>query len=170
MPDRQRFAVLILILAAAMAAGEVNGQSQTTGAVCIAPFKTDFSGPQMLMDRPAPGAHGKYSFRFDKKLKATVGSDERRLITDVPADRKVLVEVRLDGKPTENFWIDLSKDPENRVCLWLYEGYWNWQVDHGWHWRRACRCDIKDTASRSKSGAPTSRSRSSPTPPSIPPP
>ena len=170
MRNRQRFSVLVLILVAAVAAGEANGQVQPPGAVCIAPFKTDFSGPQMLMDRPAPGAHGKYSFFFDKKLKATVGSDERRLITGVPVDRKVLVEVRLDGKPTESFWVDLSQDPENRVCLWLYEGYWNWQVDHGWHWRRACRCDIKDMTSRSKPGARTSPSRSSPTPPSIPPP
>ena len=170
MRDYQRFAAVVLILAAAVAARQASGQPQATGAVCIAPFKTDFSGPQMLMDRPAPGAHGKYSFHIDKKLKATVGSDERRLITGVPTDRQVLVEVRLDGKPTESFRIDLSQDPENRVCLWLREGYWNWQVDHGWHWRRACRCDIKDMTSRSKPGAPTSRSRSSPTPPSIPPP
>lgn len=125
-----------------MAPGEAYGQAQPTGAVCIAPFKTDFSGPQMLMDRPAPGAKSQYSFRIDKKLEATVGSGERGLIKDVPADRKVLVEVRLDGRPTVSFWIDLRKGEEKRVCLWLYEGYWNWQIDHDWE-RKGCQCEVK---------------------------
>ena len=142
MRDRQRFAVAVLVLAAAMAVGGANVQAQPLGAVCIAPFKTDFSGPQMLMDRPAPGAKGKYSFRIDKKLTATVAAGERELITGVPADRKVLVEVRLDGKPTESFRIDLRESKEKRVCLWLYEGYWNWQIDHDWG-RKGCRCDVK---------------------------
>lgn len=142
MRDRQRFAVPILILAAAVAA---SAQSKPTGAVCIAPFQgSDRPTEQMLMDRPAPGAKAEYSFRIARKLEATVGSGERKLITGVPADRKVLVEVRLNGKPTESFWIDLRKDPERRVCLWLYEGYWNWQVDHGWKWRKGCRCDVKE--------------------------
>lgn len=137
-----RFAIVALILGAAMTAGEANAQA--TGAVCIAPFQgSDRPAEQMLMDRPAPGAKSQYSFRIARKLEATVGSGERKLITGVPADRKVLVEVRLNGKPTESFWIDLRQDPDKRACLWLYEGYWNWQVDHGWKWRKGCRCDVK---------------------------
>jgi hypothetical protein len=120
-----------------------SGPSQKTGAVCIAPFHgSDVPVEQMLMDRPAPGAKGKYSFRIAKKLEATVGSGERKVVTGVPADRKVLVEVRLDGKPTESFWIDLRKAEEKRACLWLYRGYWNWQVDPAWNWRPGCRCDV----------------------------
>lgn len=141
--ERERPLLAVLPVIAIVGLGTANGYAQPTGAVCIAPFKTDFSGPPMLMDRPAPGAQGKYSFRIDKKLEATVGAGERSLITGVPADRKVRVEVRLDGKPTESFWIDLRKSEEKRVCLWLHESYWNWQVDPAWDWRPSCRCDIE---------------------------
>lgn len=132
----------VLAVIPMIANGAPGAASQRAGAVCIAPFKTDFSGPQMLMDHPGPGAKSKYSFRIDRKLEATVGSGERRLITGVPADRKVLVEVRLNGRPVESFWIDLRKAEKKRACLWLYEGYWNWQVDPDWE-RKGCQCDVK---------------------------
>jgi hypothetical protein len=60
-------------------------------------------------------------------------------IKGLPTDRKILVEVRQDGQPTESFRLDLRKEEKNRVCLWLYTGYWHW-VNTGWDAAHGCRC------------------------------
>lgn len=95
------------------------------------------------MDPPTwpPSWDSKFTFRIDKKLRATVANGEMFLITGVPADRKVLVEIRLDGRPFEAFRLDLRKEPEKRICLWLYEGYWHW-VNTGWDAEKGCRCKV----------------------------
>lgn len=122
--------------------------SAKNGVICIAPFdvrnppgRNYASGPNMSQTTWAPSADSKFAFRVDKTLKATVGNGEMVLIKDVPADRKVLVEIRLDGKPFESFRIDLREEDGRRVCLWLYGGYWHW-VDLGWDAKRGCKCKI----------------------------
>ena len=122
--------------------------SAKDGVICIAPFdvrtpegRNYASGPNMSTTRP-PSATSKFTFRVDKTLKATVGNGEMVLIKDVPADRKVLVEIRLDGKPFESFRIDLREKDDRRVCLWLYGGYWHW-IDLGWDPKLGCKCKVE---------------------------
>ncbi|HYH47618.1 MAG TPA: hypothetical protein VEG34_18195, partial [Thermoanaerobaculia bacterium] len=59
----------------------------------------------------------------------------------LPVDRKVKVEVRLDDKPFEAFWLNLGEDAEWRSCLWLRPGYWHW-IDIGWDAVRGCKCEV----------------------------
>jgi hypothetical protein len=116
-------------------------QKSGTGAICIAPFHPPRdNGPNMSQTTWPPSSESKFTFRIDGKLKATVAKGEMAVIPGVPADRKVLVEVRLDGKPYESFRLDLREEPEKRSCLWLYEGYWHW-VNMGWgDEAKGCRC------------------------------
>src|SRR4030095_15001320 len=108
---------LLLALAAPVAAG---AQKSDTGAICIAPFHVPMPlGPNMSDTTWPPTTLSKFTFRLDKKLKATVGQGEMALITGVPRNRKVLVEVRLDGKPYESFRLDLRKEPESTPRTWL---------------------------------------------------
>ena len=92
------------------------------------------------MDLTGPGPESKYSFRVDHKPAVTVAAGEMKLIPGVPADRKVLVEIRLDGQPTESFRIDLRRQEEKRLCLWLYTGYWHWVITTGDDRVKGCKC------------------------------
>jgi hypothetical protein len=131
-------AVLLLALGIALPGGAAEGE-KGGGSICIAPFHQDPShGPAMDLQGPGPGS--KYSFHIDRKTVATVGEGERELVEDLPADRKVLVEVRLDGKPTESFRIDFRQNPEKRLCFWLYSGYWHWLVSDYPDKSRDCTC------------------------------
>lgn len=112
------------------------------GTLCIAPFRVDSAkvgGPNMSTTTWAPGEGSVYEFRIDNKLAATVRVGETIAIPDVPADRRVMVGVRLDGRPYESFRVDLRKEPEQRACFWLYEGYWHW-VNAGWDESKGCSC------------------------------
>jgi hypothetical protein len=136
--------ILLLSMLAPMAAS-----AQKTGVICIAPFdvrtpegRSYASGPNMSQTTWPPSTDSKFTFRIDKKLKATVGNGEMVLVEDVPADRKVLVEIRLDGKPFESFRLDLRKEPDQRVCLWLYGGYWHW-VNLRWDPKLGCKCKVE---------------------------
>ncbi|HEV8578995.1 MAG TPA: hypothetical protein VGX68_07910 [Thermoanaerobaculia bacterium] len=103
-----------------------------TGSICIAPFHAEhpFSPgyTRWLASRVplstttwGPSWNSKFTFRVNRTITATVANDQRVHIKGVPADRKVLVEIRLDGKPYEAFRLDLRKRPDRHVCLWLYE-------------------------------------------------
>ena len=112
------------------------------GTLCIAPFRVDsvkVGGPNMSTTTWAPGEDSVYEFRIDNKLAATVRAGETIAIPDVPADRRVMVGVRLDGRPYESFRVDLRGEPEQRACFWLYEGYWHW-VNTGWDESKGCSC------------------------------
>ena len=109
------------------------------GGVCIAGFKiSDPTGPRM--DLPGPGPDSRYSFRFDKQRDASVGLGERLRVDDLPTDRRFLVEVRLDGRRTEAFWMDFRNQAEPRACLWLYESYWHWVVSAWDDLAKGCKC------------------------------
>jgi hypothetical protein len=129
---------LVLTMAAVTGAAEAP-RSHGEGSICIAAFHPDPSHGPRMDDLPGPGPESKYSFRVDHKLRATVGEGEMARIPDLPTDRKVLVEIRLDGDPTESFRLDLGKEEKNRACLWLYMGYWHW-VNTGWDEKNGCRC------------------------------
>lgn len=129
--------------------GPVAAASAKDGVICIAPFDVKLTPEGFVVPEPnmsqttwGPSKDSKFTFRVDKQLKATVGKGEMVLIKDVPADRKVLVEIRLDDKPFEAFRLDLRKEPGQRVCLWLYEGYWHW-VNMGWDTKRGCKCKVE---------------------------
>jgi hypothetical protein len=95
------------------------------------------------MELPAPGPQSAYSFRVDRGktpgLEARVRAGESARIDGIPADRPVLVEVALDGRPTEAFRIDLTSRVEHRMCLELYRGYNHWVEAFGER-RRGCSC------------------------------
>jgi hypothetical protein len=137
---RCRFTCLAVILACAAApAAADEPSSKSNGAVCIAGFKiSDPTGP--IMDLPGPGEDSKYTFRFDKQRDVQVGKGETRVVDGLPTDRRFLVELRLDGRRTEAFWIDFRKEDEPRVCLWLYEGYWHWAKTYADDLDRGCKC------------------------------
>ncbi|MFL6246792.1 MAG: hypothetical protein ACJ74H_12250 [Thermoanaerobaculia bacterium] len=111
------------------------------GVICVAPFHAGpkSHGPNMSQTTWAPAADSKFEFRIGKNIKATVPAGRMVTIANVPADRRVMIGIRLDGKPFESFPIDLRKEEKNRACLWLYEGYWHW-VNMGWSEGKGCRC------------------------------
>ena len=135
MRNRTLFFLLLMSLTASLHAAK----KPATGTVCIAPFRVPeiASGPNMSFT-PAPTKYSTFEFRFDKKLKASVKQGEMISIDNVPADRSVMVGVRLDGRPFESFRLDLRKEPGRKECLWLYPGYWHWIT--GWDEKRGCRC------------------------------
>jgi hypothetical protein len=140
-------AALVLVaplLAAEKKAAEKNKRAPATGVICVAPFHVqpeDANGPNMSDTTWAPGADSKFVFRIGKTVKATVANHQMVTIGDVPADRKVLVGIRLDGRPFESFYVDLRKEENHRTCLWLYKGYWHW-VNMGWGDEvKGCRCE-----------------------------
>jgi len=51
-----------------------------------------------------------------------------------------IVRVKLDERPFESFSINLRREPNQRVCLWLYPGYWHW-INTGWNAKLGCTCN-----------------------------
>jgi hypothetical protein len=135
-----------LLLATPLMAEEKT-KAAATGMICVAPFHVQpvsrehppASEPLMSTTTWAPSADSKFVFRVGKTIKATVANHQMVAIHDVPADRKVLVGIRLDGKPFESFYVDLRKEKNRRICLWLYKGYWHW-INTGWEEVQGCRC------------------------------
>lgn len=120
------------------------------GVICIAPFHVEepepgrppmIDGPNMSQTTWGPGAQSVFTFRVDKRPRVAVRNHEMLLISGLPVDRKVKVEVRLDDKPFEAFWLNLGEDAERRSCLWLRPGYWHW-IDIGWDAVRGCKCEV----------------------------
>ena len=103
------------------------------GAICLKPFRTDAHYPPMSQETWAPSPGSKFIFRIDKRITRTVAEGEAAEIRDIPTNRKVLVQITLDGKPFESFRLDLRK--EKRRCLRLDPGYW--------HWIEGCRCGAR---------------------------
>src|SRR5215468_2262517 len=100
------------------------------GVICLKPFHATNAYPPMSMETWAPSPGSKFVFRVDKRITRTVAEGEAVEIRDIPTNRKVLVQITLDGKPFESFRVDLRK--EKRRCLRLDPGYW--------HWIEGCRC------------------------------
>ena len=90
---------------------------------------------------PAPSPNTVFTFIVDKRLKATVADGEMKMITGVPVDRRVKVEVRIDDRGFETFWLHLGKERDRRACLWLYTGYWHW-INTGWDAKQGCKCEV----------------------------
>jgi len=100
------------------------------GVICLKPFHADNNYPPMSQETWAPSSQSKFVFRVDKKITRTIAEGEAAEIRGIPTDRKVLVQITLDGKPFESFRVDLRT--EKRACLRLKPGYW--------HWIEGCRC------------------------------
>jgi hypothetical protein len=131
----------LLICIAALALAIPLHAAKKTGVICVAAFHLSSmaNGPNMSQTTWAPGADSKFEFRIGKNVKAIVPAEKMVTISGVPADRKVMLGIRLDGKPFESFPIDLRKEENRRACLWLYPGYWHW-VNMGWDKAKGCRC------------------------------
>jgi hypothetical protein len=145
-PLRLAMSVLALaLLGGALEASEA--EVSETGSICIAPFHQD----EPALGRPPavdlimsqntwpPAWNSVFEFFVEKREAVEVRNDEMVLISNLPTDRKVKVRVVLDGKPFETFWLKLGDQPEHRVCLWLYPGYWHW-IDLGWTPSLGCKC------------------------------
>lgn len=99
-----------------------------------------YTGPNMSATTSAPAFDSVFKFRVDKHIVATVRSNETVLIPDVPVKRRVKVEVRVDDRPFETFWVDLQRVRDHRICLWLYPGYWHW-IEMAWgDTKLGCKC------------------------------
>ena len=130
-------AVSVLLAATVAAAAE----KKPTGTICIAPFHAQQAPgePNMSLTTWAPSSSSRFEFRIGKDSKHSAAEGEMVTIANVPADRKWLIGVRLDGRPFESFWIDLRREPRRRACFWLYPGYWHW-INTGWEEGKGCRC------------------------------
>lgn len=122
--------------------------SKDEGVICIAPFKIEEGpggiprvGEPPMSTTPKPSSKAKFTFIVDKRLKASVKNGEMGMITGVPTDRKVRVEVRMNDRGFETFWLNLGEERGKRVCLWLYPGYWHW-IDQGWDPKLGCKCEV----------------------------
>ena len=103
------------------------------GVICLSAFRGERApGPRMSQTTWPPSPDSKFVFRIDRRIKRTLAAGESIQIRGVPVNRRVLVQVELDGRPFESFRIDLRKESGHRACLWLYPGYW--------HWIEGCRC------------------------------
>jgi len=124
------------------------------GTICIAAFQAaEPLQPNMSTSTWGPSANSAYEFRVGKGSTTFVHLGETMSIEGVPIDRRVVVGVRLDGRPYESFWVDLRKEPEQRACFWLYRGYWRW-VNTGWDESKGCRC-VESCRQSAKLGALT---------------
>ncbi|HRC86159.1 MAG TPA: hypothetical protein PK413_11160 [Thermoanaerobaculia bacterium] len=92
-----------------------------------------------------PSADSHFKFFLDGQLRATIGNNERALVEGLPTDRAIRVRVTLDAKPFESFPLSLGKEPDQRVCLHLYSGYWHW-IDTGWAKVYGCECAVAGPA------------------------
>jgi len=138
MQPAARVSAVLLLLWASSAVAATKGAG---GMICIAAFKpasTD-DGPNMSPETWGPSANSVFTFKVGRQAPVAVHSYDAVSIKDVPTDRRVLVRVQLDGRPFESFWIDLRKEPDQRVCLRLYRGYWHW-IDSGWKKNLGCTC------------------------------
>jgi hypothetical protein len=146
----QIFTCLSLIACTGGAVAAVAKGAVPTGAICIAPFHVQEPSPTqppraepiMSQDTRPPSTGSVFTFLVDRRLKATVRNHEMALVRGVSTERKVKVEVRLDGKPFETFWLDLRNKPDHRACLRLYPGYWHW-IDQGWDAKLGCKCAVE---------------------------
>jgi hypothetical protein len=145
---RSLICVAALLFVAPLMAAEKNKREPPAGVICIAPFHVQAPSPEhppvpelnMSTTTWAPSADSKFVFRIGKTIKATAANHQLVTIGGVPADRKVLLGIRLDGRPFESFYVDLRKEENRRLCLWLYEDYWHW-VKMGWDDQsKGCRC------------------------------
>lgn len=111
------------------------------GTICIAAFKPAPKDnlPNMSQDTWGPSAESVFTFQVGKRSPTAVHANETIAIKDVAVDRRVLVRVKLDQRPFESFWLNLGKEPNRRVCLWLYPGYWHW-INNGWDPKLGCSC------------------------------
>lgn len=130
------------------AAGVVRAEDERqSGSLCIAAFHIEEralgeppnADPILSSTTWPPSAKSVFEFRIDGRPAVTVRNHEMVAVAGLATDRKVKVEVRLDGKPFETFRLELGKKPGTRICLWLYEGYWHW-IDNGWNAELGCRC------------------------------
>jgi hypothetical protein len=138
---RQVCLVLFILLASIpVFAAAPSSLPKNGGVICIAPFHVKEPNLDPIMSTtPAATSETVFTFIVDKRLKATVKMDEMGMITGVPTDRKVKVEVRTAEAGFETFWLHLGKEPEHRSCLWLYPDYWHW-IDNGWDPKLGCKC------------------------------
>lgn len=141
-PYRLVAAVLLLSLVAASAfAAKKAAPKAAAGTVCLAAFHVTPASvlePHVSETTWPPAMGSVFEFRIGKTT-TKVAADAMVAIRDVPADRKMLVHVVLDGKPFESFWLDLRKEPQHRACFWLRRGYWQW-INTGWYDENGCRC------------------------------
>ena len=133
-------AVLFVAIAAVVAAEEAvpTPSPARDGAICLAAFHSDPShGP--VMDLAGPGPQSVYSFKIAGGEPVRLAEGERRLVANLPTDRKILIAIALDGRPSEAFRVDLGREPQHRYCLWLYPGYWHW-IDGVLDPKLGCTC------------------------------
>lgn len=144
---RRSCLVFVLAGATALVPGAAwSAPTKDAGVICIAPFRMDeeirsrYSPTMSTTQAPSPDTV--FNFIVDKRLKAAVKSGEMARITGVPVDRKVKVEVRAGKVGFETFWLHLGKERDQRVCLWLYPGYWHW-INNGWDPKLGCKCEAE---------------------------
>lgn len=142
----QRRAAGLLVTCIALAEARPITAAES-GTLCIAPFHRDEPkvgqppnpGEPLMSTTPAPSWRSTFSFRFDRSLETHVKNHEMKRVEGLRLDRRIQVEVRLDGKPFETFYLDFGGAPDHRICLWLYPGYWHW-IDNGWNLKLGCKC------------------------------
>jgi len=132
---------LIVLSLGAFSAVAVPKDANHGGMICIAAFKPapQDNLPNMSPETWGPSSKSVFTFQVGKLAPAAVHSSQTVSIRNVPADRRVLVRIKLDERPFESFWLNLRRESNQRVCLWLYPGYWHW-INTGWNTKLGCTC------------------------------
>jgi hypothetical protein len=136
---RSALSVIVLSLGAlcAVAAPKETGHG---GMICIAAFKPAKDNlPNMSPETWGPSPKSVFTFQIGKRVPTAVHINETVVLRDVSVDHRILVRVKLDERPFESFWLNLRREPNHRVCLWLYPGYWHWIIT-GWNTSLGCTC------------------------------
>ena len=126
------------------------------GTICLVPFHIAVPDgwPAGMPAPPSeplsettwqPQPTSTFEFRVDGKRAAAMRQDALVAIRGVAVDRMVRLSIRLDGKAYESFAVDLGREPDRRLCLWLYPHYWHW-ISRGWDPKLGCRCDASTPA------------------------
>lgn len=133
--------LIVILSSGAFCAAAAPKETHHAGVICIAAFKPAPKDnlPNMSSETWAPSPTSVFTFQIGRGTPRALHVNETVLITDVPVDRRVLVRVKLDDRPFESFWLDLRKEPNQHVCLWLYPGYWHW-INTGWNPKLGCTC------------------------------
>ncbi|MEO8504063.1 MAG: hypothetical protein ABI609_09215 [Acidobacteriota bacterium] len=137
----------VLLLAVALLfpfAARAADRPPPQGVICIAPFHAEpgspgLTEPNMSQTTWGPSLDSIFEFRIDGKLRATVGNGQMAMISGLPLDRRIKIQVLHDQRPFETVSLDFRSQPEPRICLWLYPSYWHW-INNTWIEKLGCRC------------------------------
>jgi hypothetical protein len=132
-----RTRLLLLTFILNILAGVTTAQTTKGGSVCIAPFpalKGDAAGGRTISSKTT------FAFRFGKYKTVTVKQGESAIVTALPSNERIMVQVLQNNNPYESFPIDFRKFSSDKICMWLYFPHITWQTYDYSEKGHGCKC------------------------------